>query len=192
MQTEPDAELIDEVKKGNLVAFNKVVELHKNPVFHFCLKMLSNREEAEEVAQDVFVIVYKKIKSFEGKSKFTTWLYRITYNECISRIRRNKKTEKLHDIDEHAYQLPVMEKAYHSMDHDFRAKVLNRSMDELDEESRTIILLFYYHEKSVNEISEVLRLSVTNVKTKLFRARKCMLSFMEKKLRLSKNEMLER
>jgi len=192
MQTEPDVEIINRAKLGDLVAFNLLMERHKNAVFHFSLRLLKIREEAEEVAQDVFVIVFKKIKDFKGESKFTTWLYRITFNECISRIRKIKQKEKYMVIVEGEYHLSVIEKGYYMLDNNYQSKIIERSLDELDEESRTIILMFYYHEKSVAEIADITQHSVTNVKTKLHRARKSMLCFMENKLKLSKSEMLER
>jgi RNA polymerase sigma-70 factor (ECF subfamily) len=78
------------VLKGEQSAYTFLVEKHKNLVFSIVLKVLSSREDAEEVAQDVFLKAYQSLGSFEMKSKFSTWLYRIAYNAAISKTRKKK------------------------------------------------------------------------------------------------------
>jgi len=190
MQREPEKTLIEKIKSGDLKAFNELIELNKNQVFQFCVGLLKNREESEEVAQDVFVKAYNGIKKFKGQSKFTTWLYRITYNECISRLRKNKKWLKQVDLDEVDYQIADIEKGYESLENEEKSKMIERSLNELDHENKTIVLMFYFHEKKVEEIAEIMSLTKTNVKTKLFRTRKKLLHIMKGKLKMGAKELL--
>ena len=84
--------IIARVKQGDMVAFNALIDEHKAMAFTLAIKLLKNREDAEEVTQDAFVKAYKNISQFEGKSKFSTWLYTIVYNTALTRLR--KKTDQ--------------------------------------------------------------------------------------------------
>ncbi len=190
MQSATDPDLIEKVKQGNINSFNQLVEKYKNDVFHLCMKILKNNEEAEEIAQDVFVKIYTDIKKFRGESRFSTWLFRITYNESLSRLRKNKKLHQQTELKEETFQMDYIEKEFHKVENEERTKIIDRSLDELDEENKTIILMFYYHEKPVEEIANIIGLSKTNVKTKLFRARKQLLTYFEKKLKVTRKEMI--
>jgi RNA polymerase sigma-70 factor (ECF subfamily) len=90
MNKADDAYYIEAVRKGNLAAFSVLVEKYQNMVYTLALKLLKKPEEAEEMAQDTFVKAYQKLYSYEGKSKFSTWLYSITYNACISELRKRR------------------------------------------------------------------------------------------------------
>ena len=90
MKYQNDNYYIDRVLSGDVSAYALLVSKHKNLVFSIVLKILNNREDAEEIAQDVFLKAYQSLKKFEQKSKFSTWLYRIAYNSAISRTRKKK------------------------------------------------------------------------------------------------------
>ena len=190
MQTQTDLDLVKKVQSGSLQAFKQLIENHKNHVFHLCLKILKNQEESEEVAQDVFIKIYKALKKFRGDSKFSTWLYRITYNECLVRLRKNRKRLLQTELDEEVLDLEFIEQKFQQVEIDERNRIIDRSLNVLDEINRTIILLYYYHENSVEEISKIVGLSETNIKTRLFRARKQLLSYFEKKLKIANKEMI--
>ena len=88
-----DQQYIDRVINGDTSAFAVLADQYKVMVFSLALKMLKNREEAEEVTQDSFLKVYKSLAKYKGESKFSTWLYTITYNTCLDRIRKNKRAQ---------------------------------------------------------------------------------------------------
>ena len=90
MNYSDDNHHIQLVLSGNTDAFSVLVDRYKNMVFTLCLKMVSNKEEAEDLAQDSFIKVYKSLKSFKGESRFSTWLYKITYHTCLDRIKKLK------------------------------------------------------------------------------------------------------
>lgn len=110
MHANTELHCIERIKQGDHEAFSWIVDKYKDLVYTLCIKMLSSEEDAEEAAQDVFVKVYKSINSFRGNSKFSTWIYRITYNQCISYIR--KKVKLIDLVDE----LPETEIDEHSID----------------------------------------------------------------------------
>lgn len=186
MQPEADRQLIEKVLNGNIHSFNHLINMYKRQVFHLSLKMLSVKEEAEEVAQDVFVKVHHQLGKFKGESKLSTWIFRITYNECISKIRKNRKHQNQQNIED--YEFGFVEKGYQEIDERERSALLERCLDELDDENRAIVVMFYYHDYSVEEIADITGLTGTNVKTRLFRARKCLLYVMERKMKLNKSE----
>lgn len=100
MEEKAILDIIQKVKQGNIHAFNEVILTFEKQVYNLAFRIIKNREDAEEVAQDSFVKAYKRIKSFQGNSKFSTWLYRITYNNSLNKVSANKRigfSEELED-----------------------------------------------------------------------------------------------
>ena len=190
MRPETENNLIDKASVGDLDAFNNLIDRYKNQVFHLSLKILKIREDAEEVAQDVFLKLYKNIKKFDKKARFSTWVYRITYNECISRIRKKKRNLNIDSLENLEFQLQLVETEFEKVDIDKKKELIERSLNVLDEESKTIVLFYYYYDKSVAEIGDIVGLTESNTKIRLFRARKKLLHFFEKKLMLKKQDLL--
>src|ERR1035437_5059789 len=98
MKFETDTFYLQQIMTGNVRAYAILVEKHKEMVFSIALKILHNREDAEEIAQDVFVKAYQSLANFKNEAKFSTWLYRIVYNTAISKVR--KKKIELSPLDE--------------------------------------------------------------------------------------------
>jgi RNA polymerase sigma-70 factor (ECF subfamily) len=141
--------------------------------FTIALRMLKNREEAEEISQDAFLKAYKSLKSFKKKSKFSTWLYKIVYNLCISKLR--KKQPDIFSIDEKEeqnYDLPDTTYKLEDLEYKDKKHYLEKAIEQLNEEEQTIILLFYHEDMSIEEIAKIVNLTISNVKVKLFRGRK--------------------
>ncbi len=170
MEKKDDIYYINLVKGGQSNAFSYIVEKYQDIVFSIALKVLRNRDDAEEMAQESFIKAYKSIHSFKGNAKFSTWLYRITYNTCISEIRKRKmhfsSTEEIEIRDE------TQEINLDGIPEENRAKAIKEAMNQLPEDEYTLILLYYFEEQSVEEIGKVTGLSESNTKVKLFRARK--------------------
>ncbi len=170
MEKKDDIYYINLVKGGQSNAFSYIVEKYQDIVFSIALKVLRNRDDAEEMGQESFIKAYKSIHSFKGNAKFSTWLYRITYNTCISEIRKRKmhfsSTEEIEIRDE------TQEINMDGIPEENRAKAIKEAMNQLPEDEYTLILLYYFEEQSVEEISKVTGLSESNTKVKLFRARK--------------------
>ena len=99
-----DQHHINLVINGDINAFAALVDRYKDMVFTLALKMLKSREDAEEVSQDTFIKVYKSLAMYRGESKFSTWLYKVAYNTCLDRTRKNKKEKQLVEIDDYTEQ----------------------------------------------------------------------------------------
>lgn len=170
MESKDDIYYIEKVKAGQTSYFSYLVERYQDIVFSIALKVLKNREDAEEMAQESFIKAYKSLHTFKGSAKFSTWLYRITYNRCISEVRKRKmhftSTDDVQIKDE------ADEMNLDGIPAENRAQCIKAAMEKLPPEEYTLILLYYFEEQNIDEISKVTKLSESNVKVKLFRARK--------------------
>src|SRR5690606_9336571 len=91
MTTDQEASIINQIIGGDTQAFSVLVDVYKDLVFTLAIRMLKNREEAEEVSQDTFIKIYKALPKFKGDSKFSTWVYKVAYHSCLDRIKKNKR-----------------------------------------------------------------------------------------------------
>ncbi|WP_350287637.1 sigma-70 family RNA polymerase sigma factor [uncultured Croceitalea sp.] len=169
-RNQPD---IDAILNGNAQEFSKLVEEYKNIVFTVGLRMLKNTEEAEEVAQDTFVKVYKSLNNFKRDSKLSTWIYRIAYNTCLDRIKKNKKEMYNVSMDEiDGFEITQMNNALEQLITEEKSMLVKKCVAQLSAKDAALISFFYFEEKNLNELSEILSLTENNVKVGLFRARK--------------------
>ena len=165
---------IGRVIAGDKEAFGGLVDAHKDMVYTVCLRMLTSEADAEEAAQDVFVKAFRSIGSFQERAKFSTWLYRIAYNHCISVIR---KKVKMIDLVDELPEREVDEGAMNGLDSisaEERSRYLKMAIESLAETDAVVVTLFYYDEMSLDEIAEITGLSSSNIRIKLHRARKKM------------------
>jgi RNA polymerase sigma factor (sigma-70 family) len=117
------------------------------------------------------------LKTFSGKSKFSTWLYRIAYNTCLDRIKGNAKFNNNIEIDEVSNnELKAVDSVFEGIERKERSIIIQECLNKLPEDERLILHLFYFEEQSLKEITEVLSISESNIKVKLFRARKKLFS----------------
>ncbi len=173
METRSDQIYIDKVLKGDTNAFTYLIEKYKNMAYTIAIKIVKNNEDAEEIAQDSFLKAYNKLNTFKGESKFSTWLYTIVYRNAISKVRKKKIITS--DIDDHVIN-------NYQSDHDFpqiealknkEQKIyIKKIIDKLPETDALLITLFYLNESKVEEIEDITGLTKTNIKVRLFRARK--------------------
>ncbi|GAA6770449.1 hypothetical protein AAGS39_11930 [Flavobacterium sp. CGRL2] len=105
MSTINDQHYIDKVLQGDTNSFAVLVDRYKDMIFTLALKMVKNREEAEEVAQDTFIKIYSSLSKFKGDSKFSTWIYKIAYNTCLDRLKKSKKDDLNISIDDFSSHL---------------------------------------------------------------------------------------
>ena len=169
MALKDDQDLIQNILSGQLPAFEQLVEKYQTMVFTLAFRVLQNHEDAEEVAQDVFVKVFNSLKNFQQKSNFKTWLYRIVYNESINRLRSRKKRIPLVDLNEKT-TLHLFDPGSINDSSD-EIKFIQKAIQNLPETERIILSLYYYEDMPVKEIAKITELTETNVKTRLFRSR---------------------
>jgi len=173
MKYQDDNHYIDRVLNGDVSAYAMLVAKYKNLVFSIALKILNNREDAEEIAQDCFLKACQALKTFEKKSKFSTWLYRIVYNTAISKTR--KKRLDLVPMDNyviHNYTEDGVAAAVDEIDPEEQKVLIERAMERLSDDESLLITLFYKGENSIEDISNITGLSMSNVKVRLHRIRK--------------------
>ncbi|WP_372793507.1 RNA polymerase sigma factor [Lutibacter sp.] len=173
MNTEPDEYYIEQTLNGNVNAFAFLVEKYKHMVYTLTIRIVKNKEEAEEVSQDSFVKAFKNLDKFKGESKFSTWIYKIAYYASLDVLKKNKRFVNSENIDDfNEGDLENMQDALEYLHENERKKVINDALLRLNEDERIILTLYYFEELPVKEISKVVNLSEDNIKTKLFRSRK--------------------
>ena len=173
MEHRDDNHYINEVIAGNAASFAVLIDRHKDLVFTIAMNITRNREDAEEVAQDAFLKAFQKLASFRKESGFQTWLYRIAYNEAISKIRKNKiRTLDLEEEIMEGTPDEEVEEEIAGLDEQEQKLVISKILDKLPEIDRVIVTLFYLDSNPVTEIAEVTGLGESNVKVRLHRVRK--------------------
>ncbi len=181
---------LEKVLQGDKQSFSWIVDKYKDMVYTMCVRMLSSVEDAQEAAQDVFVKVYRSIGNYQGRSKFSTWVYRITYNHCISILRKKVKVIDLVDhipadsIDEGALD------AIHELKGGDRSKFVQKAIESLPETDALVITLYYYEDLSLEEIEEVTGLSSSNIRVKLHRSRQKICAELCRQLKTEVNSIL--
>ena len=168
-----DNEIISQVLNGNQQAYAVLVNRYQNYVFTLCLRIVKGREDAEEVAQDVFIKAYKYLADFRGASKLTTWLYTIVNNTCISFLR--KKKLDIHSLDnEKVFEVADSQDSgmrANLVEQKSRISMVNEAIGLLNPADAEIITLFYKAEQSLEETAQVLGIEVNAAKVRLHRAR---------------------
>ncbi len=173
MGLKQDKYYIERVLRGDINAFTYLVDEYKGMVYTIALRMLKNSEDAEELAQDTFVKAFNSLKDFKFESKFSTWLYRITYNGAISKLR--KKQIEVYNVEDTVLPDSEVVSAYNAINELTRneqKKYINETIEKLKEDDALIITLYYLQENTIEEICEITGLTLSNVKVKLHRARK--------------------
>ena len=181
MKFETDIFYLQQILLGNARAYAFLVEKHKEMVFSIALKILHNREDAEEVAQDAFVKAYQSLSGFKNEAKFSTWLYRIVYNSAISKVRKKKlELSPLDDTTINNYSEDSVDSNFFLVEEPDQFELLQKALQSLPEDENVIVSLFYQNDNSIEDISAITGLTVANVKVKLHRIRKKLYTEMQK------------
>ena len=179
-----DNTYITKVLEGDRNAYAYLVDKYKTMVYSLALRLVKDREEAEEISQDAFIKAYQSLASFRGKSKFSSWLYRIVYNTAISKLRQQPAGKVSLDDSNISGTLYMESKEnYNTLSAGERKKYLEVALDSLDTDEKMFVILYYYEERDLDEIAEIAGLTKTNTKVKLYRARKKMLTVLQNHLR---------
>lgn len=165
-------ELVNQAKEGQTEAFSRLVEKYRQKVFQTSMGFLHNADDAEDLTQDIFVKVWYSLKSFDGRSTFSTWLYRIAVNQAINRVRKNKLRSFVginSEIHESQYS---DDNAEETLERKELKKQIWQAIDKLKSNQKKAFVLFYYQELSIKEVAEVMDLSQKATESLVFRARK--------------------
>lgn len=173
MKNQDDRIYIESVKQGNLASYTYLVEKYKNMAFTIAKKILPNAQDAEDAAQESFVKAYMQIGSFEGKAKFSTWLYTIVYRTAISKLQQPRLALQSIDDDlEENYHYTYTPPPFEALQAREREQFVKDAINRLPKLEALVITLYYLNDSTIEEISQITELTSSNVKIKLFRARK--------------------
>jgi RNA polymerase sigma factor (sigma-70 family) len=167
IQLRDENQLLDRVLGGEQQAFALLVDAHKSYAYTIALKILNNRPEAEEAAQDSFIKAYQNLKSFNRQAKFSTWLYRIVFNTAISYKRKHRV--RLEDIEKAGGEFS--KESSLGLEHDDKSGFIQQALEKLSEADQLAIQLFYMKEFTLEEISGMLNQPINTVKVRVHRAR---------------------
>jgi RNA polymerase sigma-70 factor (ECF subfamily) len=180
MPYDPDRPIIEEIRSGQPRQFAILVDRHKDRAMTLAVRMVGNREEAEELVQDSFIRAFRNLEEFRGDARFGTWFYRIVYNVCLTKVMRRPGREasaETEGYEEDPGDLAAPEEETDMLrrmeDAEF-SSLLRRAIDRLPEKQRAAVTLFYVQEMTYGEIAEVTGQPMGSVKTHLFRGREAL------------------
>jgi RNA polymerase sigma-70 factor (ECF subfamily) len=175
-----DENLTKQVLRGELSAFEELVKRYKNVVFAIVYRILGNYQEAEDVSQEVFLVVFQKLHQFDSTRSFSPWINRIAVNTCVSYLRKNRKVVTLSFDETGSTQYDYAYHEWYASDPEiaFEKKELQEEIDQalmmLPESYRLVIVLRYKLELNNQEIADTLHISKENVEVKVHRARRAL------------------
>lgn len=173
MDSKEEKLYIKRIMDGETELYACFLDRYSRPIYTLVIQIVSSAEDAEEIVQDVFLKAFRSLHTYRGDSSFSTWLYRIAYNMAIG-FTRKKKREFL-AIEESVINNVPDEEANTILfpsDNEEKIMQLTVAIEKLNAEEKALITLFYYEEKSIDETSEITKISASNVKVKLHRIRK--------------------
>lgn len=176
-----EAEIIQKLQEGDEQAFRRLVEKYRQLVVNTCFGLVHNPEDAEDIAQDVFIEVFRSVHKFRADSKISTWLYRIAVNRSLNFIRDNKRRKLAQSIEEvfspkkgksGSFSSEKVSAADTEMENSERAAILHKAIDSLPKNQRVAFTLSKYEDLSYKEIATVMETSVSSVESLIHRAKK--------------------
>ncbi len=180
MTNQPDHYYIEKTLNGDVNAFSYLVKKYERMVFTIAVKMMQSREEAEDVAQEAFIKSFKSLKRFKGDAKFSTWLYRISYNHCLDKLKERKRHFHSEDIDViQEKDLNFETDILYTIERKERKEIIDNALKKLTDEEQIIMTLYYFEELSIKEISKITAINANNIKIKLYRSRNKLLSLLK-------------
>lgn len=178
-----DETLIQQAIQGRQAAFAALVNRYERYAFTLALRMVKNREDAHEVAQDAFLRAFRYLPDFRREAKFSTWLYKIVYSTSLNFLR--KRNPEILSLDDENRPVRIADQGSPdvslAMELNDRSAALQSAISRLSSDDAAIITLFYLYEHSLDEICQITDLTMTNAKTKLCRARQRLRTIVEKR-----------
>lgn len=191
MTHQSDQYYIEQTLKGNKHAYAFILRKYKDMIFSIALKFFKNREEAEDMTQEIFIKVYRVMAKYKGESKFSTWLYRIAYNTCLDKIKKNKRYSFIQKNENYANEAGAGQaEIFEEIDQRDKKQIIQAALSTLLSQDQTLIMLYYYEELSLKEIAEIIGIKENNVKVRLHRSRNKLAALLKGKEEILKYENL--
>jgi RNA polymerase sigma-70 factor, ECF subfamily len=165
-------EIIQSAKRGDVDAFEKILTVYEQQIFHYLYKILGQRQDAEDATQETFLKIYKNLKKIDLQKNFRAWLYKIATNTAYDRLRKKKLRPELFLDDINTIETMEDESAYDRIEGIENKKVIEEALQKIKPGYKSILLLFYKEELSYEEIAEALSIPLNTVKSHIFRAKK--------------------
>lgn len=175
-----DITLLKRIQAGDRLAYKELINRHKDYAFTVAFRILNNREDAEEVAQDAFLQVFKNLNGFNFEAKFTTWFYRIVFNAALMQKRKSRIFTEDIESSTQASLVSNLSDSSEDLRKTERQYAIKRAMQNLQADDVLLITLFYLQEQSLEEIAEITKISAETAKVKIHRARKRLAEEMKK------------
>ncbi len=163
------SELVDLVRQGNKTAFGALYDRYVNTVYNKCLSFTKDRDEAEDITQDIFVKVFEKIHDFDNRS-FGAWLMRITYNQCVDYSRKASKMKHVRDMVDNL-EIEDVDENIEAELMEIKLNALEEILKIIDPNDRAILILKYQEDRKIKDIAELFNIGESAVKMRLSRAR---------------------
>ncbi|MFA5032633.1 MAG: sigma-70 family RNA polymerase sigma factor [bacterium] len=174
LKNKSDEELLKAVASKDESAFEILVEKYKYSVLNIIYRYTTNRTEAEDISQDIFVKIWHSADSFKYKSKVSTWIYRVVVNYCLNFKDKNKINNTIQSLDELSEKGEIItdsSKEYKSYENNETDRIVRDSVNKLPERYKIVLILSRFDNKSYQEISEIMNLSIPAVESLIFRAK---------------------
>jgi RNA polymerase sigma-70 factor (ECF subfamily) len=169
LNEQSDSEVVRRIQSGDDNAFDELMRRYKGPVVNFAYRMLSNAEDADDIAQEVFVRVYQNLDTYRPETKFSTWLFALTRNAAIDRLRWRGRHPA--ESIESAPELATSSTSAHDAETREVGEQISAAVAKLPEDQRTALVLAEYHDLSYAEIAGVMHCSEKSVESRLYRAK---------------------
>lgn len=176
-----EAEIIKGIQQGDRKAFQILVNSYQRMVVNTCLGIVHSQEDAEDLAQDVFLEIFRTAENFRGDAKISTWLYRIATNRSLNHIRNKKRKGFFHSLEEaftggknrnSEISISRSDQPDHAISDQQRSDMLHRAMDQLPEKQRVAFTLNKYEELPYQQIADIMKISLASVESLIHRAKK--------------------
>ena len=168
MERKAEDRLIFRIQSGNCRLFERIIEEYQNALFSFLFKMVKNHDDARDLCQETFFKAYKYIRSYDGRAKFSTWLFKIGYNLTMNFIKKKKKRK---EILKHMAPSIEPEKKVRELETKEIGMVIEQIMREIQHNYRAALHLFYREEKSYSEIASIMKVPINTVKSHILRGK---------------------
>ena len=167
-----ESNLIDQVKRGNTHAFRFIVANQQKLVVHIVGRIILDKDEIQDVCQEVFIKVFQKINEFRGESRFSTWIASIAYHQCMNHLRKKRRlNECAYEDDTLIENLKTEQTPEKIFENNETKRLLKIVVESLPLAYRTVVTLFYLEEFSYSEIVQITGMPESTIKSNLFRAR---------------------
>jgi RNA polymerase sigma-70 factor (ECF subfamily) len=175
-----DETLVKEIREGQVDLYAEIIKRYKVPLLSYIKRFSFNSDDSEDILQEVYLKVYRNLYGFDIEKKFSSWIYRIAHNETINYLKKNNNKIKLslEEINEDIFDKKI--NLENEIDQKFLAKEMSHYLKLLKDKYREILILFYFEEKSYEEIAEILHIPKNTVGTYIFRAKQNLIKELKK------------